>query len=127
VDNSYVTALKNQVKKYNVTTYFSDPTSLLTYNETGPSNYSSKFTAFSKADDLAEKDAGSMLNQNLQDRDFRSALNIFGFKTKGDPEAAAVEWYQMDYEYAQTPVRLSERNTLRHSNTSRVSAPSNSR
>lgn len=52
-----------------------------------------------------EKDAGLILSKKLQDRSFRAGLNLAGDKPVLDAEASALEWYSMDFEYAQTPVR----------------------
>lgn len=71
---------------------------------TGYVNYTDKLAAFEDAYALVEQDAGYILRENLQDRSFRAALNLAGWKPIGDPQALAVEWYQMDYEYAETVV-----------------------
>jgi polyamine oxidase len=52
-----------------------------------------------------ELDAGTILSENLQDRSFRAGFNLAGYKPMLDPEASAWEWYFMDFEFAQTPVR----------------------
>lgn len=49
-------------------------------------------------------DSGIILTENLQDRSFRAGLSLADYKPARDPEAAAWEWYAMDFEYAQTPV-----------------------
>lgn len=53
---------------------------------------------------MVELDSGVILNENLQDRSFRAGLSLADYKPARDPEAAAWEWYEMDFEYAQTPV-----------------------
>ena len=52
-----------------------------------------------------EQDAGYILSENLQDRSVRSALSLAGWKPKKNMEAQATEWWQFDWEYANTPVR----------------------
>lgn len=55
---------------------------------------------------IVEQDAGNILLENLQDRSFRAALNLAGWRPMGDARAQAVEWYQLDFEYARTPVSI---------------------
>jgi len=95
------------VKKYKVQNQFTDPQSILTYDTTGPVDYTNKYIAFEEAYAKVEQDAGNILRKNLQDRSFRAALNLAGWKPLGDPQALAIEWVQMDYEYAQTVVCVS--------------------
>lgn len=78
----------------------------MTYGVTGPVDYLSKVDDFSDAYSIVEHDAGYILEENLQDKSFRAALNIAGWKPFGDPQALAVEWYEMDYENAQTVVSI---------------------
>ena len=84
--------------------HFSNFSSLLTYDKDGPADYLDKFDTFGDVYSMVEQDAGKILLENLQDRSFRAALNLAGWKPIGDSHAQAVEWYQLDYEYAQTSV-----------------------
>ena len=84
--------------------HLSNFSSLSTYGTNGPADYLVKFDTFEDAYSVVEQDAGNILLENLQDRSFRAALNLVGWRPIGDPQAQAVEWYQLDYEYAQTPV-----------------------
>ena len=84
--------------------HFTNLSSLQTFDETGPVDYLDKLDAFEEAYAAVESDAGFILVDNFQDRSFRSALNLAGWKPQGDPQAQAIEWYEMDYEYANTPV-----------------------
>ena len=52
-----------------------------------------------------EQDAGYILSNNLQDRSVRSGLSLAGWKPRQDMKAQAVEWWEFDFEYGQTPVR----------------------
>jgi polyamine oxidase len=61
--------------------------------------------AFEEGYAYVELDSGIILSENLQDRSFRAGLNLAGYKPRLDPKASAWEWYSMDFEYAQTPVR----------------------
>lgn len=56
---------------------------------------------------MVELDSGGILTENLQDRSFRAGLSLADYKPIRNPEAAAWEWFSMDFEYAQTPVCLS--------------------
>ena len=76
----------------------------MTYDETGPVDYLDQIVAFGDAYATVESDAGFVLIDNFQDRSFRSALNLAGWKPQGKPHQQAVEWYEMDFEYANTPV-----------------------
>lgn len=78
----------------------------MTYQTNGPVNYIDRFDTFGDAYSIVEQDAGKILHENLQDRSFRAALNLAGWRPVGDAQAQAVEWYQLDYEYAQTPVSM---------------------
>ena len=86
--------------------HFSNFSSPLTYDTNGPVDYLDQLDTFGDAYSIVEQDAGNILLENLQDRSFRAALNLAGWRPIGDPQAQAVEWYQMDYEYAQTPVSI---------------------
>jgi hypothetical protein len=79
------------VKKYGVKNHFTNLSSLLTYDENGAVDYCYKFDAFDDAYSFAEEDAGVGILENLQDRDFRSALNLGGWKPRGDSQAMAIE------------------------------------
>jgi polyamine oxidase len=81
-------------------------TSVLTYDQNGLVDYIDKYIDFETAYSVVEKDAGYILSENLQDRSFRAALNLAGYKPRGDAHAQAVEWALIDFEYAQKPVGL---------------------
>ena len=84
--------------------HFTDLSSLLTYDEGGPVDYLNKIDEFEEAYAKVEQEAGYTLVQNEQDRSFRAALREAGWNPTLDPQANAVEWYEMEYEYAQTTV-----------------------
>lgn len=64
---------------------------------------------FEEAYAIVEQDSGIILKENLQDRSFRAGLRLADYDPSRDPEAAAWEWYLMDFEYAQTPVGRNNR------------------
>jgi len=83
----------------------SNSSAIQTYSEKGQVDYIGKRNDFEEGYAYVELDAGMILSENLQDRSFRAGLNRAGYKPTLDPEASAWEWYLMDFEYAQTPVR----------------------
>lgn len=85
---------------------FSNFSSLLTYDQSGPVDYLDKLDAFEEAYAAVESDAGFILVENFQDRSFRSGLNLAGWRPQGDPQAQAMEWWEMDFEYANTPISI---------------------
>ncbi|KAL3477222.1 hypothetical protein BJX99DRAFT_257699 [Aspergillus californicus] len=91
-------------KKYALKNTYSNYDSLLTYNETGYTNYSHLLDAYSEASGIASDHAGRILNNNLQDMTARSGLSLAGWKPRRDDMAAqAVEWWNWDWEAAATP------------------------
>ncbi len=64
--------------------YYSNFSSLLTYDMNGPVDYLDKLDTFGDTYSIVEQDAGNILLQNLQDRSFRAALNLAGWRPIGD-------------------------------------------
>jgi polyamine oxidase len=95
-------------KKYGLKNTYSDYESILTFNGDGAANYTAKIDDFLEYYDKVEKDAGTMLTANAQDRSFRSGLLAEGWRPKWDMEKKAVEWWEFDWEYAYTPEQSSE-------------------
>ena len=58
-----------------------------------------------------------MEKNDIQDRSFRAALRIAGWNPVNDYHAQAAEWYELDFEYAQTPDVSSELFTIVNYNT----------
>lgn len=96
-----------QAKKYNIQHTFSNFSLVDTFTQQGRKDYLSKQEEFEDAYTVVEQDSGVILTENLQDRAFRAGLSLANYKPVRDPEAMAWEWYEMDFEYAQTPVCLS--------------------
>lgn len=82
--------------------------SLEIFDETGPVDYLYKLDDFDDAYCIVEQDAGYNLLGNVQDRSFRAALRLAGWDPTGNAQAGAVDWYEMDYEYAQTPISVAQ-------------------
>ncbi|RDW83817.1 putative flavin containing polyamine oxidase [Aspergillus mulundensis] len=91
-------------KKYQLENTFSNYDSILTYNETGYTDYSDLLDEYSAASERASERAGRILNNNIQDMTARSGLALAGWKPRRDDMAAqAVEWWNWDWEGAYTP------------------------
>ncbi|CBF71190.1 hypothetical protein AN6658.2 [Aspergillus nidulans FGSC A4] len=91
-------------KKYGLKNTYSDYGSILTYNETGYTDYSHLLDEYSAASERASERAGSILNDNIQDMTARSGLALAGWRPRRDDMAAqAVEWWNWDWEGAYTP------------------------
>ncbi|KAK8856749.1 flavin-containing polyamine oxidase [Apiospora arundinis] len=97
-------------KKWNISNTQSDQSKILTYNETGPVDFTSEIKEFEDAVSRMAAEAGELLVDNIQDRTLREGLNHVGWKPnqRGYPQAAdAVEWWQYDGEQAYTPEETS--------------------
>jgi polyamine oxidase len=86
-----------------VTNTFSNYSSILTYNETGYTDYSDLFDTFDEAWDTMSAAAGVILSENLQDRSTRAGLSQAGWKPKQDTAAQAVEYFNWDWDVIYTP------------------------
>ena len=91
---------------YNLSNTYSNYSSLETFNQDGATDFNDLINDFEDAYSTVEEQAGYILTQNLQDISFRSALSLAGWKPGKDPEAQAIEWWEFDFEYAYTPVRV---------------------
>lgn len=85
---------------------FSNYSSIETFNQNGPADFTSLLTDYQTTYAVMEQDAGYILSENLQDRSVRSALRLAGWKPRQNMEAQATEWWQFDWEYANSPVCL---------------------
>lgn len=96
-------------KKYNLTNTYSDYSSILTYDETGPVDYTTLLDeTYEDAYAIVEQDAGVILSQNLQDRTYRVGLSLANWKPKKNMQQQAVEWWEFDWEYSYSPDQSSE-------------------
>ncbi|KAL4917680.1 amine oxidase [Aspergillus aurantiobrunneus] len=92
------------VQKHHLQNTYSDYDSILTYNETGYTDYADVLDAYAAARERASEHAGRILNENLQDMTARSGLALAGWKPRRDDMAAqAVEWWNWDWEGAYAP------------------------
>ncbi|KAJ2968877.1 hypothetical protein NQ176_g8960 [Zarea fungicola] len=95
-------------KKYGLKNTYSNYSSILTYNETGASDYSSLLDTYTDAYDKAASTAGRLLAENIQDQTARAGLALAGWNPKhSDMAAQAVEWWNWDWEDAAPPEQSS--------------------
>lgn len=83
-----------QAQKYGVNNTYSNYSSILTYDETGYTDYSSLFDDFDNAYSVTEQLAGTILTDSLQDFSTRAGFSRGGWKPKKDMKAQAVEWWE---------------------------------
>ena len=87
-------------------TRYSDYTSIESFDQTGEVDYyDDLLNTYDNAYSNLEQDAGYILSENLQDRNYRAGLALSGWKPRENMHAQAVEWWQFDWEYGQSPVR----------------------
>ncbi|KAJ4415600.1 hypothetical protein N0V82_007234 [Gnomoniopsis sp. IMI 355080] len=94
-------------KKWNVSNIYSDYDSILTYDQTGESNYSDILDDYDTASDIAVADSGYLLAENLQDPSARTGLSLAGWRPNGDMKMAAVEWWNWDWDGSYSPDKSS--------------------
>ncbi|KAJ5949632.1 hypothetical protein N7454_001216 [Penicillium verhagenii] len=86
-------------QKYHLKTHYSDYDNISTYNENGYSDYSHLLTEYDDAYNIANRKAGEILTENLQDQTAQSGLALAGWSPgKHDMEAQAVDWWKWDFE-----------------------------
>ncbi|KAL7943722.1 amine oxidase [Trichoderma barbatum] len=91
-------------KKYHLANTYSDYGSILTYDETGYTDFSELVDEYGIAYDKAAAKAGRFLVQNLQDQTMRAGLSIAGWNPKhGDMKRQAAEWWNWDWEASFPP------------------------
>lgn len=73
---------------------YSNYSSILTYNETGLTDYSKLIDEYSEANEKMSATAGRLLVNNEQDQTVRAGLALAGWNPKhSDMAAQAVEWF----------------------------------
>lgn len=102
--NTYVTGVLFSEPNGLTEHSYSDFDSIATFNETGAVDFTYLLGDFEDAYSTLEQDAGYILTQNLQDRSARAGLSLAGWKPGKDSAAQAVEWWEVDFEYAAPPV-----------------------
>ncbi len=74
----------------------------VTYNATGPDDYLDLFDESADAYTNLTITAGTRVDKRLVDSTARTGYSLLGAKSR-TPQAMASEYYQFDWEYAQTP------------------------
>ncbi|CAI6088945.1 unnamed protein product [Clonostachys chloroleuca] len=90
-------------KKYNIKNTFSNYSLILTYDETGANDFTDLLDTWGAVNGLAEKDAGRILTENLQDVNARVGYALAGWQPKKDMHKQAIEWWSWDWETTWTP------------------------
>ncbi|KAJ5889619.1 flavin containing polyamine oxidase [Penicillium tannophilum] len=95
-------------KKWGLNNTYSNYSSILTYNETGYTDFSDLLDEYETKFETASDLAGTILTENLQDMSVRSGLSLADWKPKRDDMTAqAVEWWEWDWEDAYSPEQSS--------------------
>ncbi|KAJ4256131.1 hypothetical protein NW762_009207 [Fusarium torreyae] len=90
-------------QKHKVKNTYSNSSSILTYDETGLSDYTDLIDLFDEKFEIAQQDAGYIFTENLQDTSTRAGLSMAGWKPKKDMKMAAADWWGWDFETAWSP------------------------
>ncbi|KAK1139794.1 hypothetical protein N8T08_011191 [Aspergillus melleus] len=96
-------------QKHKLKNMYSNYDNIRTYDETGYTDYRDKLAGYTQASEIASKEAGRILSENLQDQTARSGLALAGWRPrKDDMKAQAVEWWNWahknsDWEAASSP------------------------
>ncbi|KAF9791877.1 amine oxidase, partial [Thelephora terrestris] len=95
------------VQKYGIQTrensYYDD---IAMFDQDGPANYTDLFDAYEEAYSNLTIAAGARVDLNLVDTTARTGYSIIDVKPR-TPHEMAVEYYNFDWEYAQTPEQSS--------------------
>ncbi|KDQ23864.1 hypothetical protein PLEOSDRAFT_162138 [Pleurotus ostreatus PC15] len=89
-------------RKHNVTTVFNDYSSIITYDEAGPVNYTDVVDDAADNLDKITELAGERVAGNLVDLNARAGYSLVGAKPQS-PHARAAEYWNFDWEYGDTP------------------------
>ncbi|KAL9090251.1 MAG: hypothetical protein Q9159_002056 [Coniocarpon cinnabarinum] len=98
----------NWAKRYNVTNTYSNYSDILTYNETGFTDYAYLFDEYEDAYSIVEQDAGTILSENLLDQNAATAFTLAGWQPRRNMARQAVDWWQWDWEWAFPPTETSQ-------------------
>ncbi|KAF5591423.1 polyamine oxidase precursor [Fusarium pseudocircinatum] len=90
-------------EKHKVKNTYSNDSAIITYDETGVSDFTDLIDLFDEKFEIASQDAGYIFTENLQDTSTRAGLSLAGWKPKRDMKMAAADWWGWDFETAYTP------------------------
>jgi len=94
-------------KKHSVQTVSNDWNNITTYDSTGQVDYLDLFDSSADGYSALTVGAGIRVDKRLADLTGRVGYSLTGWKPKDDSRAQASEYYQFDWEYAQTPEQSS--------------------
>ncbi|KAI9733149.1 MAG: hypothetical protein M1834_003696, partial [Cirrosporium novae-zelandiae] len=96
-------------KKYNIYNIPSDFGNITTFDQNGPIDYTDLVDTFSDVWDNVSIDAGSILQNNGQDRSIRAGARLMGWNPRqNDSYSQVAEWWTIDSEFIYTPDESSE-------------------
>lgn len=90
-------------KKWGLKNHYSNYSSILTYDETGPNDFTPLLDEYETAYDDAAAAAGELLLDDLQDTTVRAGLSQAGWRPGLDMKKQAVEYWEWDWETAFPP------------------------
>ncbi|CAG9983687.1 unnamed protein product [Clonostachys byssicola] len=90
-------------KKYGINNTYSNYSSILSYDEKGPSDYLELMDKWDEAYAVCQTESGNILTENLQDVSVRAGLSLAGWRPQKDMHAEAIEWWGWDFNAAQPP------------------------
>ncbi|KAL9561087.1 hypothetical protein ACKAV7_014442 [Fusarium commune] len=90
-------------QKHKVKNTYSNDSAIITYDETGASDYTELIDLFDEKFEIASQEAGYIFTENLQDTSTRAGLSLAGWKPKRDMKMAAADWWGWDFETAYSP------------------------
>ncbi|KAF5251167.1 hypothetical protein FANTH_3711 [Fusarium anthophilum] len=90
-------------QKHKVKNTYSNDSAIITYDETGASDYTDLIDLFDEKFEIASQEAGYIFTENLQDTSTRAGLSLAGWKPKRDMKMAAADWWGWDFETAYSP------------------------
>ncbi|THC91472.1 hypothetical protein EYZ11_009055 [Aspergillus tanneri] len=101
---NWVSPICMYAQKYHLQNTLSDYDSIVTYDESGATDYHGILEAYTRAKKIASQDAGRILTDNVQDQTARTGLAMAGWRPRmDDMKAQAVEWWNWDWEDASSP------------------------
>lgn len=85
-------------KKHSINSTYSNYSSIKTFDETGPFDFTHLLDTWEERYAAVEQDAGYILTDNLQDTSMRAGLSLRDWKPRKDMHRQAVEWWEWDWE-----------------------------
>ncbi|EWG52084.1 N1-acetylpolyamine oxidase [Fusarium verticillioides 7600] len=90
-------------QKHKIKNTYSNDSAIITYDETGASDFTDLIDLFDEKFRMASQEAGYIFTENLQDTSTRAGLSLAGWKPKRDMRMTAADWWGWDFETAYTP------------------------